>query len=108
MQTMAQKGLLKSEQGAHGGYHLLKDVSKVSFYELVEMIEGPIGIARCMAQEEVSGCEFSGTCNIVSPVNFLNERLIGFYKNLSLLDLVDVQNKKMPKSAQAKTKAALQ
>lgn len=98
MQTMAQKGLLKSEQGAHGGYLVLKDLSKVSFYDLVQMVEGPLAIAKCLNAGPTS-CDLSHSCNIVSPVNLLNERLVEFYKNLPVLELIEPGGKRPMRTA---------
>lgn len=88
MQIMAQNGLLKSEQGAYGGYLVLRDLSKISVYELIQMIEGPVAIVKCI-NEGPTSCEMHGGCNIISPVNTLNEKLVEFYKNLSVLDVIE-------------------
>jgi Rrf2 family transcriptional regulator, nitric oxide-sensitive transcriptional repressor len=93
MQNLAQKGLLKSEQGAYGGYLLLKDLSKVSLFELIEIVEGPVAIVKCLNDGPAS-CDMSSSCNIISPVQALNDRLIEFYKNLSVLDLIGSQSKR--------------
>ena len=87
MQIMAQRGLLKSEQGAHGGYQIVKNLSEVSFLQLMEYILGPVNMADCLYQDE-HFCDLTATCNIISPVSRLNVRMKEFYKNLSLYDLV--------------------
>jgi Rrf2 family protein len=87
LQVLAQKGVLKSEQGAHGGYQITRDLSRVSLYELIEMILGPVGVAKCLHEGE-GACEIRGTCNIVSPVQALNRRLVDFYKGLSVGELL--------------------
>lgn len=86
MQVMAQKGLLRSEQGASGGYQICKDLSKVSVHDLVEMIDGPTALVKCLHNE--NPCEIKGTCNIVSPVTLLNKKLTEFYHGLSLKELL--------------------
>lgn len=88
LQTMVQKGLLRSEQGAYGGYQIAKDLQKVSFYDLVEMILGPIAVARCIHGAD-TGCDIRETCNIVSPVQNLNRKLAEFYKSLSVAELLE-------------------
>jgi Rrf2 family protein len=98
MQTMAQKGLLKSEQGAYGGYLVLKDLSKVSVYDLIQILEGPVAIVKCLHAGPTS-CELSQSCNIISPVNTLNEKVIEFYKNLSVLDVIEPGGKRAPRNA---------
>lgn len=90
MQTLVQKGVLRSEQGAHGGYQITKDLNKISFYDLHEMILGPMAVAKCMhGLEADSACEIRETCNIVSPVQNLNRRLASFYRSLSVAELLD-------------------
>ena len=93
MQIMAQSGLLKSEQGAQGGYVLIKDLSKVSLYDLIEMILGPVSIVKCIHTSDV--CDLSDQCNIQSPLAILNQRLIEFYSELSLQDLLLSSHEKL-------------
>lgn len=91
LQIMAQKGLLKSEQGAHGGYLILRDLTKVNLYDLIESILGPIEMAKCLQLEpgQNSTCEIFDTCNIVSPIHILNKRLVDFYQGVTLGELFD-------------------
>lgn len=86
MQMMAAKGLLRSEQGAQGGYQLSRELEGVSMHQLIEMIQGPTVVAKCMGNEEP--CEIQGTCNIAKPVLSLNKKLDEFYKNLDLGELI--------------------
>ena len=86
MQIMAQKGLLKSEQGATGGYQITTDLEKVSLKDLIEIIQGPVQIAKCLHKNEP--CEIHSTCNIVSPMANLNNRLTDFYKSVSVKELL--------------------
>lgn len=86
MQAMAQKGLLRAEHGAFGGYQITKDLSKVTMLQLLEIIEGPTAMVKCMHKE--SPCEIQGTCNIVSPVQLLQSKLNEFYGNITLKELL--------------------
>ena len=87
MQAMAQKGLLKSEQGASGGYQITKDLSKVTLHELMGVIQGPTKIVKCMHKQEP--CEMQKSCNIISPITNLNQKLNEFYQNVTLRDLLN-------------------
>jgi Rrf2 family transcriptional regulator, nitric oxide-sensitive transcriptional repressor len=90
LQRLAQKGFLRSEQGAHGGYQIVRDLSRVSLHDLMVAILGPMAVAKCLhGAEPESGCEIRGTCNIVSPVQTLSRRLIEFYQNLTVAELLD-------------------
>jgi Rrf2 family nitric oxide-sensitive transcriptional repressor len=87
MQQMAQKGgILRAEYGANGGYQITKDLAKVSIHNLMEIVEGPSAIVKCLHNE--GPCEIQETCNIVSPLNSLNEKLNDFYKSVSLKELL--------------------
>lgn len=86
MQVMAQKNLLRAEYGASGGYQITRDLAKVSVHDLVEMIEGPTALVKCLHSE--TPCDIQNTCNIVSPVTQLNKKLNEFYQGLSLKDLL--------------------
>lgn len=86
MQTMAQRGWLKSEQGAAGGYLISKDLSKLTLADLMEAIQGPTQIAKCLHSEEP--CEIQRHCNIISPIHNLNNKLSEFYKSVTLKELL--------------------
>lgn len=86
MQAMAQKGLLRAEHGAFGGYQITKDLSKVTMLQLLEIIEGPTAMVKCMYKE--SPCDIQGTCNIMSPVQLLQSKLNEFYGNITLKELL--------------------
>ena len=94
MQALARKGLLRSTAGAHGGYQLTKDLHRVSFYELNEMLLGPMAVAKCLQHVDVDaeGCGMRETCNIVSPVQTLSRKLGEFYKALSLAELLETRS----------------
>lgn len=95
MQVLAQKGVLISEQGAHGGYMIGRDLAKLSFQELSEILLGKIAVARCLSDDvEDSGCEMRGSCNIISPVQALNRKLNEFYKGLSIAELIETTRSK--------------
>ncbi len=89
MQIMAQRGILISEQGASGGYRLGKSLEEVSLHYLIEIIDGPTALVKCMSDE--SGCEIKSNCNILFPVRSLNSKLNAFFKEISLAELMEGQ-----------------
>jgi Rrf2 family transcriptional regulator, nitric oxide-sensitive transcriptional repressor len=91
LQQMVQKQVLRSEQGAHGGYQLVRDIAKFNMLELMEIIMGPIAVAKCLHGS--ADCELLESCNIKSPVATLNRKLAEFYQNLSVGDLLRVRER---------------
>lgn len=86
MQQMASREILRAEHGAHGGYLVIRDLSRVSVYELLEMILGPMALARCLQGSEP--CDLHTTCNIVSPVTVLNRKMMDFYQGVTVGELL--------------------
>lgn len=92
LQTLARGGLLRSGAGVRGGYRLARPLNAVSFWELLQIIEGPTKLARCLEADGGSRpCEVFSRCNIISPMQALNGRLMLFYQQLSLADLLGVE-----------------
>lgn len=113
LQTLANRSVLKSEQGVRGGYLIAKDLNRVSFYDLLEMILGPMEVARCLHEavtpKDVAGsCEMRGTCNIVSPIQLLNRKMSEFYRNLSVAELIEAGGRvSKPREASPVAKAQI-
>ena len=91
LQIMSQHEILRAEQGAHGGYQITKDLSKVALFELAEMIEGPIQIVNCF-HGNYSHCEMTSSCNVISPMLNLNDQIGKFFKTISVKELIQSKN----------------
>ena len=87
LQIMAQNDILKADQGAHGGYQIIKDLSKVTFSELADMIVGPIQIANCF-HGKYDHCDLTANCNVIGPMLNLNENMSKLFKTISVKDLI--------------------
>ena len=87
LQIMTQHGILQAEQGAKGGYKIVKDLTQISLFELSEMIIGPIEIVNCM-QNEKSTCEIMCHCQIIAPMLELNDKLNTLFKTINIADLL--------------------
>jgi len=91
LQIMAQHQVLRAEQGAHGGYQILKDLSKVTLQDLTEMIEGPTQIVNCF-HGNYSHCDITASCNVISPMLNLNERIDAFFNTINVQELISSRN----------------
>lgn len=96
MQQLNNAGILLSHKGVKGGYSLTKDLSLVSYMELVEMIEGKSFMMDC----HEGPCDLFQTCNISQPIKRLNDYLINIFNSISLNELLAEDNilalKRMP------------
>ncbi|HOW36186.1 MAG TPA: Rrf2 family transcriptional regulator [Candidatus Omnitrophota bacterium] len=88
LQIMAQRGILKAELGAYGGYQIQKDLSRITFLELTEMILGPVEIANCI-HDGRSPCDLASGCNVIAPMLILNSKMVELFKTITVRDLID-------------------
>src|SRR5881392_768201 len=71
LQRLVKAGLLQSQHGANGGYTLARAANKISAFEVIRAIDGPLLITSCMT---VRGeCGQSGRCTIREPLRRVNE-----------------------------------
>ena len=70
LKLLGHAGLVESFRGVNGGYRLARPAEAISLAEIVEAMEGPIGLTECsMAQgqcERRSQCGVSGSWRSVS------------------------------------------
>ena len=92
MQKMTSGGLLKSEKGAHGGYSISTDLTEVNFLEFMEMVVEPVTLVNCVSSE--TSCALAGSCNVITPMINLNEKMRSFFSTISLQELVDSETAK--------------
>ena len=86
MQLMNSHDLLKSTKGIKGGYALSKNLSQVTYIDLVQVIEGKAIGRVCVSTKGT--CELFSKCNIITPIELLNRKLNHFLENLTLADLL--------------------
>ena len=86
LQMLARKGVVSSCQGAHGGYILAKDATKISLSEIIESIEGPVGLVECVTDSEC-GCTQLENCNISEPFQVIQKQFKIFLSGITLADI---------------------
>ena len=60
LKTLAREGILLSHRGVKGGYSLAQAPDQVTLAEVIQALEGPIGITECASRpgicDKESGC----------------------------------------------------
>jgi Rrf2 family protein len=84
LQAMSNADFVDSVQGVKGGYLLKKSLSKITFRELSELINGPSPHISCIHGK----CGLSRQCPIMTPMKRLNERMNDFFSSITLEDLL--------------------
>ena len=84
MQRLARKGLVVSQQGTHGGYVLGRDPSRISIVDVIEALDGPIGITPC---ERGSSCEQMEKCSVKDPLMTVRAKMVRVLSDTSIYEL---------------------
>ena len=90
LQNLAAAGVLRSEQGAHGGYQLARPLTDVTFGELSEAVLGPMQFSYCLHRDRVR-CQLAECCNVISPVVRLSNRIEELFHSMSLEELLQAE-----------------
>ena len=83
MQAMNNAGVLNSEKGIKGGYAMAKNLSDISYLELVKLVD-PKSNDEDFCQSNKGRCDLYSNCNIVKPIDKLNATLNDYLKNLTI------------------------
>jgi Rrf2 family protein len=84
LQRLARKGLVVSQQGTHGGYVLARDPAKISIVDVIEALDGPIGITPC---ERGSSCEQLERCTVRDPLIAVRVKMVRILGDTSIYEL---------------------
>ena len=52
LHKLVKGGIVTSHKGAKGGYELSRSPDKITLKQVIELIDGPIAIARCLGNAE--------------------------------------------------------
>jgi len=85
MQRLVRGSILRSVQGVNGGYQIAKDLSDVTFLDLMEAVVGRVAAVNCLKK---CGCPRSGSCTISGPMHRLNDKLSELYDGITVMGLI--------------------
>lgn len=64
LRKLVQAGIVKSFKGSKGGYILNREPEDISLKDIIEVIDGPVLISKCLGEEGCCNRSFSGMCNV--------------------------------------------
>jgi Rrf2 family iron-sulfur cluster assembly transcriptional regulator len=86
-QQLSKKGLVKSVRGSKGGYVLAKAANQITLREVIEGVEGPIFLNRCLIRK--MGCDRSEKCPLHPVWKEAQKCLMEVLEKHSLAELAD-------------------
>ncbi len=90
MQRLTKAGLVASAMGARGGYVLTRQPSKIGLQEVIEVIQGPLSLSKCLLGRE--SCCKGNACPIRDKLGELQAQMATFLSGTTLADLVKAES----------------
>jgi Rrf2 family protein len=89
-------GLVKSFRGAHGGYTLQRDPTKINLLQVVSALEGDLSLVECVASP--AACSRTDICVTQEVWHQVSRAMIDTLERITLADLATRLNA-LPKNA---------
>lgn len=91
LHKLTQGNLVSSYKGANGGYKLRIPAEQITLKQVIELIDGPIAIVRCL--ESSGGCSLNQDKTACTFHHIFDTISIDVAKKLSSITIGDVLNK---------------
>ncbi len=76
MPSLIKKGIVGSQRGAKGGYFLAEDPEDITFLDVVEAIEGPVKLNRCLIDPSYCSKDGAPECLVHRTLAGIQEKLV--------------------------------
>ena len=86
LKPLAQAGLVEAFRGANGGYRLARPAGSISLFEIVEAMEGPLGMTECSVHTGACGIEDS--CNVRANWRRINDVVADALRGVTLAQML--------------------
>jgi len=84
-QRLSKVGLLRSARGLNGGFSLGRPASQITMKHVIEALEGPIALNRCLIQK--GECEEEDCCPLHDVLGEAQERFLEVLDRTTMEDL---------------------
>jgi len=88
LQVLSKSGMIESHNGPKGGYLLARSAGKITIAQILESIEGPLGITDCSHEKEGAFCMQREHCNIRTPLLKVKDSIYQLLNNMTLQDML--------------------
>ncbi len=88
---LRKKGLLSGIRGPGGGFRLARDPSMICIGDIVEALEGPVIVAKCLGSSSTPGagkCERFDECKAIPFLRKMESEMGNIFESYTLADLL--------------------
>lgn len=90
LQQLAKSDFIRSVQGVRGGYQLAKSPDKINLTHIIQVVDGPIRVVKCVDSARSCTCDQLDFCNIRNPMETLQLLLVDALSKITLKDLQEI------------------
>ena len=86
LQKLTRQGFLISQHGTKGGYSPAKPSREITVREVMEAVEGPLGLLECTDARK-GGCDQEEKCSVRRPLVKVEEKVINLLGATTLREI---------------------
>ncbi|MEW6051396.1 MAG: Rrf2 family transcriptional regulator [Candidatus Zixiibacteriota bacterium] len=93
-QSLSKNGIVRSHRGVRGGFTLAKDPREITLKEVLETIQGPYHLMKCI--KDIRNCDNNGQgfCALREVILIAEEQLCAVFEKYTIADLIEWQRRK--------------
>ena len=89
MPSLIKAGIVRSQRGIGGGYALARDPRNITLLDVIEAIEGPIRLNRCLLDEGYCSKQGPPDCKIHQALADIQQKLEHGLSRYNFADLLE-------------------
>jgi Rrf2 family protein len=87
---LANRGVVRSQQGAHGGYALARSPDEISFLDVIESVEGPLRLNKCVeGQGQHDDCTILDDCEMLHVWSQAQSQMVAYLSQVTMADMLE-------------------
>jgi len=90
LQRLTKAGLLLSQYGMNGGYTLARDPRKITAFEVIRAIDGPLFMTSCSTP--IRGCGQSSHCTVREPLRKVSRSIEEVLDRLTIWEMTQPEH----------------
>lgn len=88
MPSLIKAGIVKSQRGSGGGYYLAKEPENITLLDVVEAIEGPVCLNRCLLDYNACSKKGAPKCRVHNALKKVQAKLVDELRSCKFSDLL--------------------
>lgn len=93
LKQLTRQNILCSTRGVNGGYCLARPATDISLTEVIEAVDGPIALTRCVEHPEKTecNCPHEANCDLKANWQKMNDAVKGAIDRVTLADMLEIK-----------------